>query len=450
MNIYLVGGAVRDKLLGKTTKDRDWVVVGATPAHLLNQGYQQVGRDFPVFLHPQSKEEYALARTERKTGSGYSGFTCYAGEDVTLEDDLRRRDLTINAMAESADGEIVDPYGGRSDLQQKLLRHVSNAFREDPLRVLRVARFYARYGNDGFRIADETLALMREIAASGELEHLTPERVWLETEKALSEPAPQRYFEALRESHALAILLPELDALWGIPQPPRHHPEIDTGIHVMLALQQAVNLRTELPATFTTYNDISEGQANTALMYAVLTHDLGKALTPPHDWPTHHGHEPLSAYLANRISERLRVPNLCRQLATRTAEYHTHCHRAFELRPATTMRVLEALDFLRRPQQLILFLLACEADARGRTGFEDRPYPQADFFATAAEACRRIKADELQKAFGYTGKTLGEELRKRRIRAIASVKKDFVVDLPLVGRSENRADALGASENDED
>lgn len=448
MKVYLVGGALRDKWLGKATKDRDWVVVGASPAQMLQLGYQQVGRDFPVFLHPQTKEEYALARTERKTGSGYSGFTCYAGQDVTLEDDLRRRDLTINAMAEDSDGTLIDPYGGQRDLQDKWLRHVSEAFSEDPLRVLRVARFYARYGNDGFRIADETLTLMREIAAAGELQHLTPERVWQETEKALSEPAPHLYFEALRETNALAILLPELNDLWGIPQLAKHHPEIDTGVHVMMALQQAHVLHPQLQETFTADNDITEAQANTALHYAVLTHDLGKALTPQEDWPAHHGHEALSAYLANKISDRLRVPTLCRQLAAKTAEYHTHCHRAFELRPATAMRVLEALDYLRRPQFLTLFLLACEADARGRTGFEDRPYPQADFFITAAEACRRVKAEELQNAFGYNGKTLGEELRKRRIRAVASVKKDFVVDLPLIGRSENRASSLGVEENE--
>lgn len=431
MKIYLVGGAVRDKLLGKPTQDRDWVVVGATPEQLVQQGYQQVGRDFPVFLHPHTKEEYALARTERKTGKGYAGFTCYAGQEVTLEEDLQRRDLTINAMAEDADGSIVDPYNGQRDLQQKILRHVSPAFSEDPLRVLRVARFHARYGNDGFRIAGETLSLMREIVATGEIAHLTPERVWQETEKAFSETAPHLFFETLRECGALKEILPELDALWGIPQPPKHHPEIDTGLHTMLALQQAVQLRDQLRENIDAEGDLSFGQANTALMYAVLTHDLGKAITPAEDWPTHHGHEALSAYLANKVSERLRVPNLCRQLAAKTAEYHTHCHRAFELRPATVMRTLEALDYLRRPQQLTLFLLACEADARGRSGFEDRPYPQADYFLTAAEACRRVKAEELQNAFGYNGKTLGEELRKRRIRAIESVKKDFVTERPL-------------------
>lgn len=448
MKVYLVGGAVRDKRLGKPIKDRDWVVVGATPETLLRQGYQQVGRDFPVFLHPHTKEEYALARTERKTGAGYAGFTCYAGQDVTLEDDLRRRDLTINAMAEADDGTLIDPYGGQRDLQEKYLRHVSDAFSEDPLRVLRVARFYARYGIDGFRIADETLALMRRIAASGELAHLTTERIWLETEKAFSEPAPHLYFEALRASHALLILFPEVNALWGIPQPAKHHPEIDTGVHLMLALQQAGRLRDQAYENPSAHNDIIEPQHMTALFYAVLTHDLGKALTPPQDWPTHHGHEGLSVYLANTMSQRLKVPNHCKQLAARTAEYHTHCHRAFELRPATVMRVLEALDYLRRPQQFNLFLLACEADARGRTGFEDRPYPQADFLATAAEACRRVKAEELQKAFGYNGKSLGEELRKKRIRAITAVKKDFVVDLPHIARNENVPPDAEEQEND--
>lgn len=449
MKIYLVGGAVRDKLLGKPTKDRDWVVVGATPECLLESGYQQVGRDFPVFLHPQTKEEYALARTERKTGKGYAGFTCHAGQDVTLEEDLQRRDLTINAMAEDSDGTVIDPYGGLSDLQQKILRHVSPAFSEDPLRVLRVARFHARYGGDGFRVAGETLSLMQQIVADGEIAHLTPERVWLETEKAFSEPAPHLYFETLRQCGALNVLLPELDALWGVPQPPKHHPEIDTGVHTMMALQQAVRLRDQLHDIFDAKSDLSFAQANTALMYAVLTHDLGKALTPPQDWPTHHGHEALSAYLCNKVSERLRVPGLCKQLAAKTAEYHTHCHRAFELRPATVMRTLEALDFLRRPQQLSLYLLACEADARGRTHFEERPYPQADYFSTAAEACRRVKAEELQNAFGYNGKTLGEELRKRRIRAIEQVKKDFVVDLPHVANPDAMRSKSGIPDIDE-
>lgn len=432
MNIYLVGGAVRDKLLGKPQKDRDWVVVGASPDQLLQQGYQQVGRDFPVFLHPLSKEEYALARTERKTGSGYGGFTCYAGQEVTLEEDLRRRDLTVNAMAEDENGQLIDPYGGLQDLQHKILRHVSDAFAEDPLRVLRVARFYARYSHEGFSIADETLSLMRKIAVSGELQHLTAERIWQETEKAFSEPSPQRFFEALRACDALVVLFPEVNALWGIPQPAKHHPEIDTGIHVMMALQQAVRLRDNLLNNSSAENNAPlEPPDACALLYAVLTHDLGKALTPPQDWPTHHGHEALSVYLADTLSQRLKVPNHCRQLAIKTAEYHTHCHRAFELRPATAMRVLEALDYLRRPQQLVLFLLACEADARGRSGFENRDYPQADFLATAAQACRRVTAQELQTAFGYTGKTLGEELRKKRIRAIMKVRKDFVSDIPL-------------------
>lgn len=422
MEIYLVGGAVRDKRLGKPVKDRDWVVVGATPEQMQQNGYQQVGRDFPVFLHPQSKEEYALARTERKTGSGYTGFTCYAGADVSLEEDLRRRDLTVNAMAEDTQGQLVDPYGGLKDLHHKTLRHVSESFAEDPLRVLRVARFYARYGHEGFTIADETLTLMGHIAASGELQHLTTERVWLETEKAFSEKSPQLYFEALRACGALEIIFPEVNALWGVPQPAKHHPEVDTGIHVMMALQQATLLRD---------NENLEPPNATALLYAVLTHDLGKALSPQEDLPSHHGHESLSAFLADKLSQRLKVPTACKQLAAKTAQYHTQCHRAFELRPATVMRLLEALDYLRRPQQLTLFLLACEADARGRTGFEDRPYPQADFIMTAAQACRRVSAQELQDAFGYTGITLGEELRKKRIRAIAVVKKDFV-SAPIV------------------
>ncbi|CBL46345.1 tRNA nucleotidyltransferase [gamma proteobacterium HdN1] len=426
MQIFLVGGAVRDQLINKTTHDRDWVVVGASPAEMLALGYQQVGRDFPVFLHPKSKEEHALARTERKTAAGYGGFDCYTGSDVTLEEDLLRRDLTINAMAQTEDGTIIDPYGGRRDLEARILRHVSPAFSEDPLRVLRVARFQARYANDGFRIADETLALMQTIVTNGEIEHLTAERVWSETARALLEPSPQRYFETLRECGALAILLPELNILWGIPQPEKYHPEIDTGVHTMMALQQGTRLCERLADSLPEDQSITQTQAATALMYAILTHDLGKGLTPRHEWPTHHGHERLSAHLANKVSDRLGVPALCRQLAAKTAEYHTHCHRAFELRPATVMRTLEALDYLRRPAFLNGFLLACEADARGRTGYESEPYPQADYFYAAAANCRQIKASDIQDTLGFNGKALGEELRKRRIRKIEQVRKDFI------------------------
>lgn len=417
MQTYLVGGAVRDTLLGHPVKDRDWVVVGATPAQMLAAGYVPVGKDFPVFLHPHTKEEYALARTERKSGRGYTGFECYSGSDVTLEQDLMRRDLTINAMAMDDNGRIVDPWGGRNDLEKRLLRHVSPAFVEDPLRVLRVARFHARYAGLGFEVAPETLKLMHELSSSGELEALVAERVWTETAKALSEKFPQAYIQTLRNCGALAIILPELNALWGIPQPEKHHPEIDTGIHQLLALQEAKILCDQ--AGLSTENRID-------VLFAVLMHDLGKALTPADILPAHHGHEDISAFLSEKVCNRLKVPNHTRMLAEKVARFHTHAHKAFELRPATLMRTLEALDYLRRPHVLELFLLACEADARGRTGFETQEYPQADMLTAAAAAAKNVQAAELQKAFGYNGKTLGEELRKRRIKAIAQVKTDFI------------------------
>jgi tRNA nucleotidyltransferase (CCA-adding enzyme) len=416
MQTYLVGGAVRDTLLEVPVKDRDWVVTGTTPQHMLALGFQQVGQDFPVFLHPQTKEEHALARTERKSGKGYTGFVCHSDEHVTLEDDLRRRDLTINAMAMDCDGNLIDPWGGRRDLGERLLRHVSPAFSEDPLRVLRVARFLARFSTLDFRVAPETLALMQDMVDAGELAHLTPERVWQETARALCEPDPAAYFTCLRSCGALAVILPELDALWGVPQNERYHPEIDTGVHVMMSLRQGVRLSAANALT---------DQDRVALLYAILLHDLGKALTPRHEWPAHHGHEAISAHLANKVSERLRVPVICRDLAARVAEYHTHCHRALELRASTAMRTLEALDYLRKPSQTALFLLACRADACGRSGFEDRDYPQADFFEAAAETARRVNAQALQ-GFGLVGKALGEELRKRRIAAIETVKEDFM------------------------
>lgn len=416
MQTYLVGGAVRDSLLGVAVKDRDWVVTGTTPQHMLALGFQQVGQDFPVFLHPQTKEEHALARTERKSGKGYTGFVCHSDEHVTLEDDLRRRDLTINAMAMDSDGQLIDPWGGRRDLEERWLRHVSPAFSEDPLRVLRVARFLARFAPLGFRVAPDTLALMQDIVTAGEMAHLTPERVWQETARAFCEPDPAAYFTCLRSCGALAVILPEVDALWGVPQVPRYHPEIDTGVHIMMSLRQGVRLADGLALS---------AQDRTALLYSVLLHDLGKALTPRHDWPSHHGHEAISAHLSEKVSERLRVPSACRDLAHKVAEFHTHCHRAFELRPSTLMRTLEAVDYLRKPSQLTLFLLACKADARGRTGFEESDYAQSDYVEAAAETARRVSAQELQ-GFGLVGKALGEELRKRRIAAITRVREDFV------------------------
>jgi tRNA nucleotidyltransferase (CCA-adding enzyme) len=400
MQIYLVGGAVRDRLLGLPVQDRDWVVVGATPEQMTAQGFRMVGADFPVFLHPQTKEEYALARTERKSGRGYKGFTVYAGPDVTLEDDLRRRDLTINAMAEDADGRVIDPFGGATDLRQGILRHVSGAFVEDPLRVLRVARFAARFG---YAVAHETLALMREIVAAGELEQLVAERVWAELERALGERTPRRFFEVLRECGALARVLPELDALFGVPQPPEHHPEIDTGVHTLLVLEQAARL---------------SGDAR--VRFAALTHDLGKGATPPAEWPKHHGHEERSVALVRALCQRLRAPNEYRNLALAVARYHGLCHRVAELRDATLFETLEALDAFRRPERVEAFVLACEADFRGRPGHETRPYPQAEAFRRAHAAARAVNTAAV--AAGKTGPAAGEAIRQARIEAIRRVR----------------------------
>src|SRR5690242_12111002 len=366
MQVYLVGGAVRDRLLGRPVKERDWVVVGASPEELERQGFVPVGREFPVFLHPQTHEEHALARLERKVAPGYRGFTTQFSPDVTLEEDLRRRDLTINAMAETPGGEIVDPYGGRRDLDARLLRHVSDSFTEDPVRVLRVARFAARYAELGFRVAEETVALMRSMTDSGELEALVPERVWQETERALGESRPDVFFETLRECGALGVIFPELAALYGVPQPPRWHPEIDTGVHVMLALRYA-----------------ADAGAAVTVRFAVLTHDLGKARTPRERWPSHHGHEDLGVPLIEALCDRLKVPNGHRELAVLAARYHTHVHRALELKPATVLTLLENCDALRRPERFAELLLACEADARGRTGRESEPYPQVAYLKQA-------------------------------------------------------------------
>ena len=396
MEIYLVGGAVRDRQLGLAVQDRDYVVVGATPEEMSARGFKMVGADFPVFLHPETREEYALARTERKSGRGYKGFTVYAGPDVTLEDDLARRDLTINAMAERADGTLIDPFGGIEDLRRGVLRHVSPAFVEDPLRVLRVARFAARFG---YAVAPETLALMQEIVAAGELEQLVAERVWAEIERALGERAPPRFFEVLRECGALARVLPELDALFGVPQPPEHHPEIDTGVHTLMVLAQATRLSPEVRVRF-----------------AALTHDLGKGATPPAEWPKHHGHEARSVELVRALAQRLRVPNEFRDLAVAVARYHGHCHRIAELRDATVLETLEALDAFRRPERLEGFVLACEADFRGRTGYEQRDYPQAGQWRAAFAAARAV--DTATAIAGLTGPAAGEAIRRARIEAI--------------------------------
>ena len=418
MEIYLVGGAVRDKLLNLPVKDRDWVVVGSTPDAMLAKGYQQVGKDFPVFLHPKTKEEYALARTERKQGRGYTGFACYAGEDVTLEDDLKRRDLTINAMAEDSQGNLIDPHQGKADLAARTLRHVSTAFSEDPLRVLRVARFYARYQPLGFSISTDTMTLMQQMVAGGELSDLTAERVWQETERALLEHKPVCYFEALRECGALAVLFPEVDALFGVPQVARYHPEIDTGIHTLMVLDAAIALTLD-------HTDDDKLQVR----WAALMHDLGKAKTPAETLPHHYGHEAVSEHLADKVNKRYKVPKPAARMAKLAARHHTHSHKAFELKPATVLRLLEALDAFRRPETLPLFLLACEADARGRTGFENQDYPQADYLRDCFHAANQVQAKDILQTRELRGAALGEEIRKQRITAIGRIKSDYVSSL---------------------
>ena len=405
---YLVGGAVRDALLGLPVKERDWVVVGSTPAQMHAAGFTPVGKDFPVFLHPDTREEHALARTERKSGTGYHGFTFNASPDVTLEDDLIRRDLTINAMARHAgSGPLIDPYNGIQDLKARRLRHVSPAFAEDPLRVLRVARFAARYHWLGFTVAPETLALMRSLSASGELETLAAERVWKETEKALGESRPDVYFQVLEDCGALTVLFPELARLRGVPQPEAHHPEVDTLTHQYLALRAAATMQLPLPAR-----------------YAVLVHDLGKGLTPPADWPHHIAHEARGAELADALSERLRVPVALREMGTAMARWHTHAHRALALRPATIWKLLRAFDVVRRPERFPIFLAACEADARGRQGLEARPYPQRPYLLGAARAAADVDIDTL-RAQGHKGKALGEAIEQARIRAIAQYTAQY-------------------------
>ncbi|WP_033569227.1 multifunctional CCA addition/repair protein [Dickeya undicola] len=404
MKIYLVGGAVRDGLLGRPITERDWVVVGATPDMLLQQGYQQVGRDFPVFLHPESKEEYALARTERKSGNGYTGFICQATPDITLEADLQRRDLTINAIAQDEDGQLIDPYGGQRDLQNRLLRHVSDAFSEDPLRVLRVARFAARYAHLGFLIAEETLNLMQAMTRNGELDFLTPERVWKETEKALATQDPQVYFQVLRDCGALAVLFPEVDSLYGVPAPAQWHPEIDTGIHVMMSLAMAARLSPAIDIRF-----------------ATLCHDLGKGLTPPELWPRHHGHGPAGVPLVEALCQRLRVPNALRDLACLVAEYHDVVHTVQMLQPQTLLKLFDAIDVWRKPQRLEQLLLASEADARGRAGLEQQPYPQGDYLREAFAAASSITSAEVVAA-GFQHAAIREELLRRRRAALEEWK----------------------------
>jgi tRNA nucleotidyltransferase (CCA-adding enzyme) len=410
MEVYLVGGAVRDRLLGRPVHERDWVVVGARPEELERDGYTSVGREFPVFLHPQTHEEYALARLERKVAPGYRGFTTEFSPNVTLEEDLKRRDLTINAMAESSSGEIIDPYGGQRDLEGRLLRHVSDAFVEDPVRILRVARFAARYADLNFRVAEETRELMTRMTASGEIDALVAERVWQETERALGEARPDVYFETLRNCSALRVIFPEIDALFGVPQPAKWHPEIDTGLHVMLVIRYAASIG-----------------ASTAVRYAALTHDLGKALTPKDILPSHRGHEEAGVALVEALSDRLKVPTGYRELAVLTCRHHALVHKAAELRPNTILSLLETADAFRRPERFAELLLACESDARGRTGLENRPYPQADYLLQARDAAASVTLTDEERA-GISGRAIGEKIRDKRLAAVTSVKNSSSSD----------------------
>lgn len=403
MQTYMVGGAVRDALLGLPVNDHDWVVVGATPQEMIAAGYLPVGKDFPVFLHPQTREEYALARTERKTARGYHGFAFYTEPDVTLEEDLARRDLTINAIARDDHGTLIDPYGGQADLQAKLLRHVTEAFREDPVRILRVARFAARYAD--FRIADETMALMREMVQAGEVDALVAERVWQEFARGLMEPQPSRMFEVLRACGALERLLPEVQRLWGVPQRAEYHPEVDTGVHLMMVLDMSARMLAPL-----------------AVRFACLTHDLGKGTTPADILPRHIGHEERSAALLKDVCERLRVPVECRELADVVAREHSAIHRSNGFDARALVRLLERCDAFRKPQRFEQIVLACECDARGRLGFEERPYPQRERLLQALAAARAVvtaaiaaRAQQLQKS----GPQVGELIHQARVEAVA-------------------------------
>ena len=405
MQIYKVGGAVRDRLLGIPVTDVDRVVVGATAEEMLAKGFRPVGADFPVFLDPKTGEEYALARTERKSGRGYGGFVFHASPEVTLEEDLVRRDLTINAMAEDDHGNLTDPYHGRRDLEARVLRHVSPAFAEDPLRVLRVARFAARYAPLGFKVADETLELMRQLSGSGELEALTAERSWKEISRALMEKQPQVFIQVLRDCTALKVLMPEVDALFGVPQPEAHHPEIDTGVHTLSVLEQAALHQQPL-----------------TVRWACLLHDLGKGLTPQHEWPRHIAHEHTGLKLIKAVSERFKVPRDCQELALLVGQYHTHGHRALELKASTLLELLQSFDVYRRPQRFEEFIAACEMDARGRKGLEERSYPQADYLRGAAAAARAVAVQPLLEK-GFKGPELGEAIKRERLRALKAYKE---------------------------
>ena len=407
MKIYLVGGAVRDKLLDYPSDENDWVVVGGSPQEMIDLGYQPVGQDFPVFINPKTGEEYALARTERKSGRGYQGFSFHTAPNISLEDDLIRRDLTINAMAEDDNGQIIDPYGGQQDLNNKLLRHVSDAFTEDPLRVLRVARFAARYHHLGFTIAPETMGLMQNLVRSGELAHLVAERLWKETERALCERSPDIYIQVLRDCGALAELFPEVEKLFGVPQRADYHPEVDTGIHTLMSLQQAARL-----------SDCAK------VRFSVLVHDLGKGITPDDVLPSHKGHEARGLPLVKDVCDRLKIPNEHRQLAMVVTEFHLLCHKAQELRPETILKLLKGLGALKSAERFEDFLLCCEADARGRKGFEDRDYPSSDYLRQARQVVINTDISDLINS-EISGAEIGQQLSLRQTAALTEFKQNY-------------------------
>ena len=409
MQVYLVGGAVRDEQLGIPVTERDWCVVGASPDELVNEGYKQVGKDFPVFLHPDTGEEYALARTERKTAAGYHGFAFDTSPQVTIEEDLGRRDFTINALARDAGGKLIDPFGGMRDIEKRLIRHVSDAFVEDPVRILRAAKFAARFASLGFRIAPGTRDLMRQMVAEGEADALVPDRAWKETETALAGPNPHLYFEALRACRALQVVFPEVDALFGVPQPAEWHPEIDTGLHTMMVIEQSEKLSDAVDVRF-----------------AALVHDLGKGTTKPADLPSHPGHERRGNTLIKKMAERLPVPRACRDLGLIVSEFHTHCHRALELKDTTIVKVLEKTDAFRRPERFEKFLLACEADARGRTGFENRRYAQATHMRTAFAAASAVDAGSI--ASSNEESQIADAIRKARVQAVGEARRALRVN----------------------
>ena len=407
MKTYLVGGAVRDKILGIPVKDNDWVVTGATPEKMLDLNYTPVGKDFPVFLHPKTQEEYALARTERKTAAGYHGFQFHADPNITLEEDIKRRDLTINALAEDEDGNVIDYVNGQEDIKNRVLRHVSPAFAEDPVRVLRIARFAARFAHLDFKVAYETMNLMRDMVNAGEINALVPERVWQETSRALTELSPDVFIQVLRECGALKILFPEIDRLFGVPQPEEQHPEIDTGVHTMMVLRQACLLSDD-----------------PQIRFAALTHDLGKGTTPKDILPHHYDHEERGVNLVKELCERYKVPNQYRQLAEITSRYHTHVHRAFEVKPKTLLKVLNNTDAFRKPERFTQFITACIADSHGRPGYENYDYQQAPFFERVRDTAAGVNVQEIIKD-GFENEKISEELHKRRLIAVKCERESY-------------------------